>query len=200
MPSGYTADLHAGKEVPFPEFAMNCARAFGPLITIRDEPLDKPIPKSLFQPDSYHRDALKAAKRCLSEVKRWSKAKAEEEAKRAHRRSLRRNRTVVREAQSRRQRYKAVLTKVKAWTPPTAGHKGLKKFMVQQLQESIKRDCSYQSEPTKRLTGEKYKRSLIKEAEQEIKYHTKEHKAEVRQVKKITRWVNALRKSLANSR
>ena len=38
MPTGYTLDLYNGKDITFEEFVLKCARAFGALIDMRDEP------------------------------------------------------------------------------------------------------------------------------------------------------------------
>lgn len=46
MPTGYTADLME-KGMEFKPFVLQCARAFGALITMRDDSLDAPSPKSL---------------------------------------------------------------------------------------------------------------------------------------------------------
>ena len=46
MPTGYTYDLYDGKDIEFPDFVMKCARAFGALIEIRDDPMDAAIPTS----------------------------------------------------------------------------------------------------------------------------------------------------------
>ena len=67
MPTGYTADVGDGKVVEFSEFVMQCARAFGALITMRDDPHDAPIPDE-FSPDAYHQKALASAEERLREV------------------------------------------------------------------------------------------------------------------------------------
>jgi len=52
MASGYVHKMLDDKQ-DFRTFAMSCARAFGALITMRDEPADAPIPDE-FKPDPYH--------------------------------------------------------------------------------------------------------------------------------------------------
>ena len=44
MPTGYTVALYEGKDVTFEDFVMGCSRAFGALISLRDEP-NAPIPE-----------------------------------------------------------------------------------------------------------------------------------------------------------
>ena len=43
MPTGYTADIQDGKITTLREYALSCARAFGALIMMRDDPHDAPI-------------------------------------------------------------------------------------------------------------------------------------------------------------
>lgn len=55
MPTGYTWDIK--DEITFEQFIMNCARAFGALVEMRDEPRDKKIPDEL-KPSDYHNKEL----------------------------------------------------------------------------------------------------------------------------------------------
>ena len=87
MPTGYTLDLYDGKDITFEEFALRCARAFGALISMRDEPIDAPIPER-FEPSDYHLKELEKAKKRLKEVKKWNEETAEQEAVRAYQEAL----------------------------------------------------------------------------------------------------------------
>jgi hypothetical protein len=66
MPTGFTADICKGAEVSFEDFAMTCARAFGALYSMRDEPMDAPIPET-FVASGYHADELEKAKARLGD-------------------------------------------------------------------------------------------------------------------------------------
>ena len=59
MPIGYTSKLHDGDQ-PFNEFIMSCARAFGALVTMRDDPNDAPIPE--FEVSEYSVTSVKMPK------------------------------------------------------------------------------------------------------------------------------------------
>ncbi len=59
MPTGYTAAVQNGTVTRFADFAMNCARAFGALVELRDE-MDAPIPDT-FKPSTHHSESLKKA-------------------------------------------------------------------------------------------------------------------------------------------
>jgi len=62
MPTGYTAKLMESGQT-FQDFVMQCARAFGACVMMRDDPMDAPIPER-FEPSDYN-------------VKRLAEAKAE---------------------------------------------------------------------------------------------------------------------------
>ena len=195
MPTGYTEDLYMGKEVTFEQFAMKCARAFGALITMREEPLDAPIPEE-FEPDNYHLEELEKARQRLAEVESWSEEQAELEAEKAYQEAVRkRNGTIAKNARIR-ERYEKMLAQVRTWIPPTPDHEELKRFMVEQLQKSIEYDCSYVPDEPKRLSGAEYKQQQIAEARWEVEYHTKEYEEEVKRVQKRNEWLRALRESL----
>jgi hypothetical protein len=61
MPTGYTAKLYDGDQ-KFQDFAMECARAFGALIEMRDEPMNAKIPET-FEPSEHHVNGLERAKK-----------------------------------------------------------------------------------------------------------------------------------------
>ena len=65
MPTGYTADVMDGKVTDFKLFAMQCARAFGALVIMRDEPLNAEIPDE-FSPSNYHFQELEQARERLA--------------------------------------------------------------------------------------------------------------------------------------
>lgn len=68
MPTGYTADVADGKITDFVEYALQCARAFGACIMLRDEPISSEIPE--FQPSDYNANALAEAEKTLSRFSR----------------------------------------------------------------------------------------------------------------------------------
>jgi hypothetical protein len=195
MPTGYTANLYKGKDVSFPEFVMRCARTFGALVTMRDEPIDAPIPEE-FKPSNYHIEQLEKARQRLAEVESWDDAEAEAEAEKAYREALRYRQDTLSRNAAIRQRYENMLARVKEWAPPTPDHRELKNFMIQQLESSIDFDCKYDPGEPQRLSGPEYKAQQIANAQRDIDYHTKEHAKEVERAKQRTDWIRALRGSL----
>ena len=195
MPTGYTMDLYEGKEVTFEEFVMKCARAFGALISMKDKPLDVPIPEIL-KPSDYHLREQVIAWQRLAEVESWDEEQAEREAERAYQEAVyERDKKIIEQASIRR-RYEEMLNRVRAWTPPTPDHEGLKQFMIEQLEKSIEFDCSYVPDEPKRLSGAEYKQQQIEKALSDIEYHKREYEEEIKRTHERNEWLNALRESL----
>lgn len=140
--TGLTSLVAENDNVTLEQFAMRCARQFGALVDMRDEPMDTHIPEE-FEVDEHYR-------------KDYEKAKAEYENFIANpptdeEMDIRYNDYVTKETERAKQeneerriireRYESMLAKVREWQPPTEEHFGLKKLMEQQLTESIEWDC-----------------------------------------------------------
>jgi len=196
MPTGYTLDLYDGKNLTFEEFALKCARAFGALISMRDKPIDAPIPEK-FEPSDYHLKEIEKAKKRLEEIKGWNEEKAEQEAEQAYKEALKKREETIKKNELIRKRYEDMLFKVQKWKPPTPDHEGLKKFMIQQLEESIEFDCFIPEMP-QCLSGEEFREEQIKKALNDIEHHGKEYVEEVNRVYERNKWLLLLRESLKN--
>ena len=195
MPTGYTADLNDGRQVTFQEFTMQCARAFGALVEMRDEPSDAPIPDE-FRPSNYYLDAIETAKKRLAEIEKWSNARTEREAKKTFDDAVRSSEEYGEKNEKTGRAYIAMLKQVGKWVPPTKDHEGLKSFMIDQLAESVEFDCLHTPTMPQRLSGKQYRTQLVKSAHRDIAYHTKEHAKEVQRARERSEWVRALRHSL----
>ncbi len=196
MPTGYTADVQDGKLTEFNDFALRCARAFGALITMRDDPMDAPLPDKIEPSTSYHDKALAEATATLARLRDMTPAKAEKEAQKAHAKLMAAHEEYEAEKRLRRERYEAMLAKVREWTPPTKDHVGLKTFMKEQLAESIKFDCGPPSPAPKLQSGPDWLAAELARAERDLKYHTENRAEEVQRAEGRTEWVKQLRKSL----
>jgi len=199
MPTGYTSDLYEGKDIEFPDFVMKCARAFGALIEMRDDPMDAAIPDK-FEASSYHTEQLEKAEADVARIKAWDDTEADRQAQLAYDRAQREYEESLAKRAAMRERYEAMLAQVKAWTPPTSEHQGLKDFMVKQLEESIDFDCGtdYLTVP-ERLTGAAYKEQQLHSARWNASYHTEHGEADKKRANERTTWIRALRQSLAES-
>lgn len=198
MPTGYTADLHDGKPITFEQFVLKCSRAMGAAIMQRDESPDVEIRERAL--DDYHvQNVAKSAARMQEAIARplseWEvlqeRAITEAEAYREK---------YLADQAAMEERYRGMLAEVHAWAPPTPEHFGLKTFMIEQLESSIRFDCGdYVPAVPVRVSADLY-------AQTEIARLTKEHGRDVQylaeereRVAGQNAWVRALRESLAVS-
>jgi hypothetical protein len=196
MATGYTADLHDGNPITFQQFVLKCSRAMGAAIMQRDESPDVEIRERTL--DVYYLDQVSKSAAQLQEaidrpaseweeLQDWTIVEAA-----AHRDKYLFNRAAM-EA-----RYRTMLADVQAWVPPTPEHFGLKAFMIEQIESSIRFDCGhYTPQVPERVSADLY-------AQQEIARLTKEHGRDVQRlaeererVAAQNAWVRALRDSLA---
>lgn len=195
MPTGYTAAIADG--ITFKEYAMSCARAFGALVTMRDSPSDAEIPEE-FKPSTYNLERLQDARQELSSLERMTMVEANLNAQADHTASELRRAKRLEEIKDLRCKYESMLTECKKYVPPTPDHAEFRAFMIRQIEESIKFDCStsYCDKPTVLLTGEEWLDQQIKQAKKDIEYHEEEYAKECQRVSERNAWVKALRDSL----
>lgn len=196
MPTGYTAALNAG-DVPFPEFVLRCARAFGPLVTIRDDALDAPIPDRI-NPSKYHLTALEEDIKTLVDIESWNAAYAGSKAGASYKQALECQKRHLTNSGAVRKRYESMMQCVEDWTPPTPDHVRLKDFMLKQLIESIRFDCldSDDLPMPKAQSGQEYKQDRLCKILADIEYHAKEYREELERSQERTEWLRSLRSSL----
>ena len=195
MPTGYTSSVGNGKTTDFKEFTLDCARAFGALAEMRDDPHDAKIPDK-FEPGKHHRKELAKAQRKLKKIEGMTVTQCKHAAKEEYEEELGVERKRKAEKKSIKKRYDAMLKKVNAWKPPTEDHEELKNFMKEQLTESIEWDCKNYGEKIKKLDDWKWKKKALKDVNWNIEHHSKEHAEEVERCEERSEWVRQLKKSL----
>lgn len=195
MATGYTYAVKDGKITNLREFAMRCARNFGALVTMRDEPADAPIPEE-FEPSSNYAEFLKRDEERLAMLQSMTKAEIEAAAAAAFAERSARHAEAVRVQIEEEARYRAMLAKVRSWTPPTSEHEGLRSFMEEQLMSSIEFD-SYVMDPPKRLAPGDWHDLELQEASRMMAISKRGAAEEVERAKSRTKWVKELRASLA---
>jgi Rod binding domain-containing protein len=195
MPTGYTADIKDG--ISFEQFVMNCAKAFGACISMRDLPSDTPIPDE-FEPSPYHAEKIEAAREELVTYENMFEEEAVLKCMLEHRADEDNRRRRLLENLSTLDRYENMLDQVRAWVVPSEEHKGLKEFMIKQLEESIKWDDStkYLSEPIPMIDVTDWLESKKAKALKDIEYHKEEHAKELKKTAERNLWVRQLRESL----
>jgi hypothetical protein len=192
MPTGYTSSIYDNKNDSFKSFVLSCARAFGPCMHQRDDDMrDKPKLREL--DIKYHLDALEQAKNYKKPTKAEFEAYKKEKIEEAYA-SLKKDKEL-------RERYTVMLEKAKNWTPPTPDHAGLKKFMIEQLESSLKWDCHVVHRKNeliqwKAMEYSDYVEELNNDNKRSIEYHTEEIEKEKKNVEYSNRWITALYENL----
>lgn len=199
MPTGYTADIKDG--ITFQTFAMNCARAFGACISLRDEGGDGHIIPEKFEPSDYHLKAQEQARAKLSALDNMTPAECDRAAAKAWDDSETNRLMRLREIADQRAAYEAMLKRVNAWAPPTSDHKELQSFMRSQIEESIRFDCgtTYYETPAERVAGSVWLARQREQCAKDIAYHETKHAEEIERAASRTAWVVALRQSLTGA-
>jgi len=193
MPTGYTAAIKQG--ISFEEYALSCARNFGALVMMRDDPAGAPIPE--FKPSDFHKKALAKAKIDLALLKKMSSKDAKEMCEQEFNDACATRTLRLSERAELKCKYEEMLRQVQKWTPPTEEHQGMKAFMQSQIEESIQWDCGvdYLVMPVKQQPA-KWLNDKIVKAIHDIEYSQDHHRDEVEKTDRNNKWVEDLRKSL----
>lgn len=195
MPTGYTAALYDGKPQTFEEFALNAARAMGAGIRQRDNapgPIDDVIGF-----DEHYIGEIAMELEALNEYKGYSEERWRSEELKSRTEKTNAVKRAIKKNAMLRHRYETMLAEVNAWVPPTKDHLGLKDFMVQQLTESIRFDCSseYLTIPQKRSWKE-FRDERIAGSEKRLQDARDGWDREREIVLTRNEWVRRLRESL----
>lgn len=195
MPTGYTAGVQDGTITTFPEFAMQCARAFGALVTMRDEPLDAEIPEQFEPRTRFYDERIAQARVDLKRLKAMDARERAQAAAAAWNEHVLSVEEWNARCQQTRARYEHMLAQARAWQPPTSNHSELKEFMIQQLEQSIDVDCD------ERHVGECPRPAMwwldqVTKAKRDIAYYTEEREKEIQRARERTAWLRHLRASL----
>lgn len=194
MPSGYTSTLHDGEQ-SFPDFALTCARAFGALITLRDESIDAPIPDTI-EPSTWAAEQAEKDRARIAEIEAWTEVEADDAAHRAWHSAWTRWNAGRAEREARKARYEAMIAQVEAWEPPTPDHLEMKRFMLDQLAESLRFDCGYEAPEPVEMTGDEYRLAEWERAQRDLGRAEAEQQKENERAASRTAWLAALRQSL----
>lgn len=196
MPTGYTAPIVEDDNFTFEDFVMRCARQFGATISMRDESIHTRIPDE-FKPSDHHTKRQKELRGRLENLKLMTIEEAQAEADHEKKSEWQAYYETKQERIERKKRLEEMLHKVKQWEPPTEEHEELKKFMENQIQETIDWDCRHPNMPIDdRKDGKEWLEEEIKSVEEDIEYHRKEHMKEKARCEKRTLWIKQLRESI----
>lgn len=171
---------------------------------MRDESLDVPYEPRVVS--TYHQEALKKANAQLAKLPKISDETLIAQAKKGIKSSLTYYKKTRKTAQKNGVNLNKMLKEVNNWTPPTSEHVEFKKFMIQQIESTIKHDADteyydrhikdYEKQLNRKISARKIRAQRKADIKRDIAYHTKEYIAEVARVNDSNAWVTDLIKSI----
>lgn len=212
MPTGYTQGILDGTTKDFKSYATKCLRAFGAAIHMRDEDLSAEYRPE--QPSEYHEKQILKWTEDLEAAQRRDPRMFYYEHVEDLKKDIIDNRKKIEERKSQRARLDQMLREAQGWTPPTDEHQNFKRFMIQQLEETIKWDGDWEfyeeellkSEQNLRLAetqdletyAETLKEERIRRIQEQIKYHREHYEEDVNRCESRNRWASQLIESVSN--
>lgn len=193
MPTGHTSIIKDNTTLE--EFVMSCARAMMPLVRMRDEAHDAPIPEK-FEVSDYYKNAVNTNKTALDMLLalKGSAVKSVYEAK--YKEQVEWHKKEVAKRKALKKAYGKMLKKVNTWKPGKA-LEPLKKYMTDQLITSIEHDCdlTYLKKP-ERQDPKVWLEKSIETAKNDVAYSTKNYNEELTRTQFTNDWLKDLRASL----
>ncbi len=200
MPTGYTANL-CERDEDFKTFVCKCARAFGALMELRDEPLNAPLPEKLGCADDYYGQQLIKAKVEYEHLISFSSDEKQRFGLDAKQKAIQEARESLVKREATVARLLNMQSQVTNWTPPSIDHKGLKDFMLEQLDSTLKfdGDVNYSKKQLTEVEAsepESYYVAAVSALERNIKYYAEEQVKELERLAERNDWLQKLRVSL----
>lgn len=179
MPTGYTACVKDGSVTTLRVFALRCARAFGVAADMRDEDPAVPVPEKVVARTARYDDDIRNGIKSLEEIQAMSLVDCELAAEAEYNERVEGDKRYAAEKRLSAERYQTMIVAVEAWNVGAELH-GLKKFMLEQLADSLKYDCgtTFELPKPKQLTGREWREKKIKYLSEEIGRDYR-HRAEV---------------------
>lgn len=147
MPTGFTAPIYNGEDITFEQFANSCLRNFGIYLRFEGKYPNLgryEVPEKIY-PSDYHKKKYEEAKAEYEKHLATPKTKEELEAEYLSyvKDVIKGNEDRLKKNEVLKNRYNAMLSKVRRWTPPSKDHEGIKDFMESQLIDSLDFDCRH---------------------------------------------------------
>ena len=204
MPTGYTAGIIDGEITTFEQFAIQCTRAFGATIHMRDNPMDSPYePRT---PSDYHTNSIQSKRERLEEIESMSDEKIVEDFNTQLGEDLKYHQTKMEEDKRNLEKLNSMLESAKSWVPPTEDHQPFRNFMIEQIESTIKvdGDPSYhvnkmvgiKKQMEEGINPKEYREETIQEIKSQISYHETEYQKELVRCKDSNDWMDKFFESI----
>lgn len=195
MPTGYTAGVESGEVTDLRDYMLICARAFGALISMRDDPMDAPIPEKLEASTRYYDEQIAAVTAEIALLSSMTADEALTASLAANDDARRRHREYEAADQLHLDRHLAMAEKVKAWEPPSPEHAEYKAFMLQQLEVSSRWLGTKREIPPMPI-GEEWRKQRLVDLGESLARARKNRAEEIERTAQRQKWLDNLRGSL----
>lgn len=195
MPTGYTCGVQDGTITGLKDYMLNCAKGFGAFMHMRDNSISTNV--EYRKASDYYINKLDEVK---MEYERFMKLTDEDiqvEIDKNYEKTIRNKQEGLKKFKEGKQRYFNMLQKVREWEAPTEEHNNLKKFAIEQLENSLDFDYSdgslkyYEESPSKE-TVQEYKAWKLKDCLKDMEYYSKAYREEMERVEEANQWIKDL--------
>lgn len=196
MPTGYTAGVATGEIKDFKTYALQCARAFGACVMLRDEPMSDEIPE--FKPSDHYEKSLAKAQADLAAFTAMNREQKEALYRKECDERIEYAKKRIAENVAQRQRYEDMLSQAKEFRAPTSDHNEYAKFLITQLEESIKFDCDrdYYEKQLQAPSYIEWAKEKVRSLKWDIEYSERNHREELQRTASRNKWVKDLKAAL----
>lgn len=203
MPTEFTAPIYDGEDITFEQFANSCLRNFGIYLRFEGKYPNLSryeIPDKIY-PSDYYKKKYEEAKAEYEKHLAAPKTKEELEAEYLSYVNdvIKGNEDRLKENEALKNRYNAMLSKVRRWTPPSKEYEGVKDFMESQLIDSLDFDCS-QVYVENIIPKDKWiqKQTNRTDLIESMKYNLEQYNKSVVAAEKDTQWLKTFSESIKN--
>lgn len=205
MPTSYTAKIIEGEVKDFKSFAKLCMRNFGACMHMRDYPLEEAYFKS--EPSDYYLGRIEEEKRKIEAFRNLTDQEIIDEKIDSIKNSIKRHKKKIIELGKLRDKLETFREEIISWTPPGEDYLEIKKFMLDQIETTIRHDCdidyhSYQlsqlDPDPKKINPSEIRESYIKDSETSISLYLKRHADDIQLCEDKHQWVVKLLESVEN--
>lgn len=190
MPTGYTADVEDGKITTLRGYALTCARAFGALIDMRDDPMSKPIPQKIEPRTDYYDTAIAEARDTLAKLPALSDAECEAMAEQDFEAALAQCNENEMRKRKEAGRYANMKSLVDGWKVPD-DLRGLRDFMLEQIATST-RHSDYEYPMPVRRAGTTWRSKKMEDASASLARNEAERAKEISRAEDRNAWLQKL--------
>ena len=196
MPTGYTAGVESGEMTEFRDYLLTCARAFGALIDLRDQPLSADLPEKLEPHTKYYDEQIPVLEARIAEIRALTPDQALTVSLAANDEIRASRRKYEADDQIRLDRYAAMRSQVEAWEPPTPEHVGLKEFMLQQIDTCTEFIGTVLPPLPDAQIGEVWREERLADLTEQLERMHERRRAEIQRTAERNEWIAQLRASI----